>query len=197
MIHPLEGYTLLLASKSPRRRQLLSQIGLPLRIVDVDVVEITPQDTPVDLIAQNLADIKSKAYPSSKIGRNEVLVTADTVVVLDGKVLGKPHDPDEALAMLRALSGHSHRVYTGVSLCTPEKQALFTECTEVCFRQVSDEIIRRYVNEGQCLDKAGSYGVQDWFGMVAVERIDGCYYNVMGLPVSRLYCELEHLILKS
>lgn len=197
MIHPLEGYTLLLASKSPRRRQLLSQIGLPLRIVDVDVAEVTPPDTPVDMIAQYLADIKSKAYPSSEIGSNEVLVAADTVVVLDGIVLGKPHDSDEAVAMLRALSGRSHHVYTGVSLCTSGRQALFTECTEVCFRQVSDEIIMRYVNEGHCLDKAGSYGVQDWFGMVAVERIDGCYYNVMGLPVSRLYCELEHLILKS
>ncbi len=188
--------TLLLASQSPRRRQLLTQLGFPVRFVDVDVAEVVEPGTPVELIAAGLALLKSKGY-RQPLQRDEVLVTADTVVVHRGEVLGKPHDSAAAEAMLHSLSGDSHQVYTGVCLKTATQQVVFTEKSTVTFRPLSDETIRRYVSQGSCLDKAGAYGIQEWIGMVGVERIEGCYYNVVGLPVSRLYYELQQLMRKS
>ncbi len=188
--------TLLLASKSPRRRQLLTQLGFPVRFVEVDVDEVTEPGTPTELIPATLALLKSKGF-SHPLGADEVLVTADTIVAHRGRVLGKPHDAETAMAMLRSLSGDSHEVYTGVCLRSASQQVLFTEKTTVKFRLLSEETIRHYVDMGTCLDKAGAYGIQEWIGMVGVERIEGCYYNVVGLPLSRLYRELQQLIRKS
>ena len=183
---------LLLASKSPRRRELLSRLGIPVVFVDVDVDEVIPPSTPVELVPSGLALLKAKGY-TCPLEPDEVLVTADTVVALDGKILGKPHRREEAAAMLRSLSGNVHSVYTGVCLKCNSGQTVFTERTDVCFRQLSEKVIMDYVNEGACMDKAGAYGIQDSIGMVGVERIEGCFYNVVGLPVSRLFKELNAL----
>ena len=180
---------LLLASKSPRRRQLLSQLGFPVSIVDVDVDEVVGRDTTSEYVAASLAMVKSKGY-RKVLSEGEVLVTADTVVVLNNKVLGKPHSRDEAIAVLQSLSGNMHTVYTGVCLRSSRRQLTFTERTDVTFRKLDNATIVHYVNQGTCMDKAGAYGIQEWIGMVGVERIEGCYYNVMGLPLSRLYKEL-------
>lgn len=188
--------TLLLASKSPRRRQLLSQLGFPVRIVDVDVEEVVAPGISTEYIASSLALLKSKGY-TSPIGADEVLVTADTIVAHKGEVLGKPHNRQQAVSMLRSLSGDRHTVYTGVCLRNSRTQVLFTEKTEVVFRQLSNDTIEHYVEQGTCFDKAGAYGIQEWIGMVGVERIEGCYYNVMGLPLSRLYDELRQLSCRS
>lgn len=155
-----------------------------------------PPDTPVELISAGLALLKAKGY-ALPLAADEVLVTADTIVVHKGEVLGKPHSHQQAFDMLRSLSGDRHTVFTGVCLKSPERQVVFTERTDVIFRQLTENVISHYVDQNSCYDKAGAYGIQEWIGMVGVERIEGCYYNVMGLPVSRLYCELQQLIAKS
>ena len=180
---------LLLASKSPRRRQLLTLLGFPLTIVDVDVDEVVDKDTPVEYIAAGLALLKSKGYGGA-IADGDILVTADTIVVHRGEVLGKPRSHEDAVATLLSLSGDVHTVYTGVCLRSNKRQVVFSEHTDVYFRKLDMDTINTYVNQGTCMDKAGAYGIQEWIGMVGVERIDGCFYNVMGLPLSRLYNEL-------
>jgi septum formation protein len=188
--------TLLLASKSPRRRQLLVQLGFPVRFVDVDVDEVVEPCTPVEYVAASLALLKAKGYGTA-LADDEILVTADTIVAHRGEVLGKPRGREQAIAMLRSLSGDRHTVYTGVCLKSADRQVVFTEKSDVCFRRLDDETILHYVDQGTCFDKAGAYGIQEWIGMVGVERIEGCYYNVMGLPLSRLYFELQQLMRKS
>lgn len=187
--------TLLLASKSPRRRQLLAQLGFPVRYVDVDVDEVMDRQTPVELVAAHLALLKSRGY-KQQLGDDELLITADTIVAHKGQVLGKPRNREEAEQMLRSLSGDSHKVYTGVCIRSAARHVVFTEQTTVVFRQLSDEIINTYISQGTCFDKAGAYGIQEWIGMVGVERIEGCYYNVMGLPLARLYDELLTFVRK-
>ena len=186
---------LLLASKSPRRRQLLAEMGLPVECVTIDVDEHMTSPLPPDEVAEHLARRKVAAFPKEKIDDDSVLVTADTVVVLDGQVLGKPTDRDEAIAMLHRLSGRSHTVYTGVCLRSNSDEVSFTESTTVCFRELNDKDIDYYVDNYRPYDKAGAYGIQEWIGMVGVERIEGCYYNVMGLPVARLYALLSNRLL--
>ncbi len=195
-IVPVTSKMLLLASKSPRRRQLLSQLGFPVRIVDVEVDEVIEEGISVEHIAERLALLKSNAY-KEPLSENDILVTADTIVCHKGIVLGKPHDAEDAYRMLRDLSGDKHTVYTGVCLRTSTHSSLFTEASDVFFSPLSDEVINTYISQGTCFDKAGSYGIQEWIGMVGVERIEGCYYNVMGLPLSHLYHELLRLMRKS
>ena len=144
-------------------------------------------------VAEQIALRKAAAY-QGVLGHNEVLVTADTVVVHRNLVLGKPQSRDEAIAMLQDLSGDVHQVYTGVCLRTEARRVAFTECTNVHFRTLTQEEIDYYVDHYRPYDKAGSYGIQEWIGMVGISRIDGCYYNVMGLPVARLYEELKALV---
>ena len=187
---------LLLASKSPRRRELLSQLGFPVDYVNADVAETVSPDIPPHQVAAYLAQLKADGCRVT-LHDGDVLVTADTVVVHNGVVLGKPHSRDEAVEILRSLSGDKHTVYTGMCLVTKERKTVFTEESTVFFRQLDDETIIHYVNQGTCMDKAGAYGIQEWIGMVGVERIEGCYYNVMGLPLSRLYSELRQLMKKS
>ena len=182
---------IVLASRSPRRRQLVADLGFDVRFVDIDVDEVVPAGTaPVD-IPLHLAKLKVEGYDGT-LGKDELLVTADTVVVHGDTVLGKPHDKEDAYRMLRLLSGDRHQVYTGVCVCSNTRRESFVERTDVYFRQLSEETIRHYVEMGTCLDKAGAYGIQEWIGMVGVERIDGCYYNVVGLPVARLYDTIVH-----
>lgn len=184
---------LILASKSPRRRQLLGELGYPVEFINLDVDEHVPADTLASDTAEMLACRKAEACPAEIINDDTVLVTADTVVVLGDKVLGKPADRDEALHMLKTLAGRSHQVYTGVCLRTATRTLSFTEKTDVFFRPLSDEELAYYVDNYRPYDKAGAYGIQEWIGMVGISHIDGCYYNVMGLPVARVYESLQQL----
>ncbi len=183
---------LLLASQSPRRRQLLGALGLPVSYIDIHVDETLQQIPPAHLIAENLAARKSQGYTTPLL-HNQVLVTADTIVVHRNEVMGKPRSREEAFGMLQRLMGDVHQVYTGVVLRTEREQRHFTECTDVFFRPLTDKQIDYYLDNYSYMDKAGAYGIQDWIGMVAVQCIRGCYYNVVGLPVARLATELELL----
>lgn len=185
--------TLLLGSKSPRRRELLERLGIPCRMVDIDVDETLSEAVAPARVAETLARRKSLAYTTA-IADNEVLVTADTVVVYEDTVLGKPRSSEEAVAMLQMLSDCTHQVYTGVCLRGSESMVSFTECTDVSFHHLTLQEITYYVNTYRPFDKAGSYGIQEWIGMVGIDRIEGCFYNVMGLPVARLYKELKRLV---
>ena len=184
---------LLLASKSPRRQQLLASIGYPIEIVSIDVDEHVSPTLPAKEVAEHLARRKAAAYPVSSLAEDSVLVAADTTVVLDGRVLGKPANREEAVCMLHDLAGCAHTVYTGVCLRTLQQEISFTEGTTVHFATLSDEEIAYYVDHYRPYDKAGSYGIQEWIGMIGISGIEGCYYNVMGLPLARLYRELKTL----
>lgn len=184
---------LLLASKSPRRRELLAQLGISFSIVNVDVEEHVDAALPAAQVAEALAMLKAGAYTTA-MADGEVLVTADTVVVHQEQVLGKPHTRQEAVSMLQLLSGDVHQVYTGVSLRSNQRSVSFTECTQVHFRPLSMREIDYYVDHYRPFDKAGAYGIQEWIGMVGIERLEGCFYNVMGLPLARLYRELQAFV---
>lgn len=184
---------LLLASQSPRRRQLLAELGYPIEYISLDVEETTPAGMAASEVAGYLSRLKASAYPAEKLAEDQVLVTADTVVVHQGHVLGKPHSREEALQMLRTLAGNSHEVYTGVCLRTRARETSFIECTHVHFAPLCEEELAYYVDTYRPFDKAGAYGIQEWIGMVGIRAIEGCYYNVVGLPVARLYSELKKL----
>ncbi len=190
----LTPYRLLLASQSPRRRELLSGCGLNYELAPrFEEEECYPATLPAEEVAPYLSRLKSEGYPTPLTSR-DILLTADTVVIAQGRILGKPHDRDEALAMLGLLSGRSHRVVTGVTLRSEGLVHTFATTSEVCFREVSEEEIAWYVDHCHPYDKAGSYGIQEWIGYVAIERIEGSFYNVMGLPIQRLYVELEKFL---
>lgn len=187
-----KDYHLILSSNSPRRKELLAGLDLDFEIrVLSGVSECYPPDLPVDEIAEYIAKEKAEAYKSGLNGDN-LVITADTIVVLGDKVLGKPRTLDEAREMLRMLSGRTHRVVTGVCLSTADKQRSFSVVTEVTFKTLSDVEIDYYVKKYKPLDKAGAYGIQEWIGYVGVTSIRGSYFNVMGLPVQRIYDELQN-----
>ena len=193
-IEELKKYDLILASRSPRRRQLLADCGLEFSLAgDYEVVEEYPRDLPADEVAAFLSRLKSEAYPEP-LGGKDILITADTVVIADGRILGKPAGRETALDMLRSLSGRSHSVITGVTLRNGSRSRTFDSRTKVFFKQLSDEEIDYYVDRYRPYDKAGAYGIQEWIGYVAIERIEGSFYNVMGLPVQKLLTELEIFI---
>ena len=193
-IEELKEYDLILASRSPRRRQLLADCGLEVSLAgDYEVVEEYPRDLPADEVAAFLSRLKSEAYPEP-LGGKDILITADTVVIADGRILGKPAGRETALDMLRSLSGRSHSVITGVTLRNGSRSRTFDSRTKVFFKQLSDEEIDYYVDRYRPYDKAGAYGIQEWIGYVAIERIEGSFYNVMGLPVQKLLTELEVFI---
>lgn len=187
----LECYTVLLASKSPRRRELLSGLGISFRVVSPgDVKEEYPDTLPAEEVPEYLGRLKADAYmPLLQPG--ELLITADTLVICDGKIFGKPADADDAVRMLMNLSGHTHTVVSGVCLTTTERRASFSSRTQVKFAAFTEAEARYYVDNYNPLDKAGAYGIQEWMGYVACQSIDGSFYNVMGLPVNRLYEELK------
>lgn len=183
----LSRYHIKLASGSPRRRELLGMLGIPFDIIKPDnVAEVYPADLPPEQVAAYLARLKADAC-RPMCGTGDMVITADTTVVCGGEVLGKPAGADEARSMLRTLSGRTHTVYTGVAVMTADRTDSFTSATEVTFAPLSDEEIDYYIDRYRPFDKAGAYGIQEWIGAIAVGRIDGSYYNVMGLPVHRLY----------
>ena len=186
----LGRYRILLASNSPRRRELLAGLGIEYETVSLpDIDESYPSGLKGGEIPAYISKKKAESY-KSMMTEETLLITADTIVWLDGKVYGKPSDEKEAEEMLRQLSGNTHTVYTGVTLTTKEKERTFTVATDVKFAELSPEEIEYYVRKYSPLDKAGAYGVQEWIGYIGVESINGSYYNVMGLPMQRLYREL-------
>ncbi len=192
LLDKIRKYKLLLASASPRRRELLAKLGVDFEIcTGKEVDESYPDDVKIDDVAQYLARKKTEAYIEG-LGDDEIVITADTIVVYDGKVLGKPSDEIEAKTMLSSLSGHKHKVITGVAITSLQKQVLFSVETEVEFAQLEEVEIDEYVSAFKPLDKAGAYGIQEWIGCIGVKNISGSYYNVMGLPLHRLYTELKH-----
>lgn len=190
----LRPYRLLLASQSPRRRELMSGCGLPYELAPkYDCEEVYPDRLVAEEVPGYLSQLKSDAHPEP-LAPGDILLTADTVVVLDGRVLGKPRDRDEAFAMLRDLAGRQHTVVSGVTFRSATRRHTFSVCSDVWFRDLSDEEIAYYLNRCRPYDKAGSYGIQEWIGYAAIERIEGSFYNVMGLPIQRVYTELETFI---
>lgn len=193
MLDNLKNYRIVLASQSPRRKELLAGLGLEYETrVLPDVDESFPPELTGGDIPMYIAREKAEAYRPS-LAADELLITADTIVWLGGTVLGKPVDRDDALRMLGLLSGRTHEVYTGVCLTTIRWQHTFTARTEVRFCPLDEEEITWYVDRYRPFDKAGAYGVQEWIGYVGVEHIAGSYFNIMGLPVQRLYRELKKM----
>lgn len=186
-----KDYHIILASNSPRRRELLAGLDVDFEVrVVKGVSEVYPAGLPVMDVAGYVAREKAGAY-KDLLGGGAVVLTADTVVVLGGEVLGKPKDLDDARRMLRMLSGMTHHVVTGVCLTAADRQRCFSVVTDVTFRELSDGEINYYVDKYRPLDKAGAYGIQEWIGYVGVTSISGSYFNVMGLPVQRIYEELR------
>lgn len=187
------NYHIILASNSPRRKELLGGLGLDYEVRTLPGIDESYSDTlQGEDIPVYISSKKASAYLDS-LKNNELLITADTIVWLDGRVLGKPSDEEEACQMLRDLSGKTHQVITGVTLATTAFQKSFASVSQVTFASLTEEEIKYYVNHYHPMDKAGSYGVQEWIGFIGVERIEGSYFNVMGLPVQRLYRELVSL----
>lgn len=190
MLDNLKKYKVILASNSPRRKELLAGLGVDYEVRTLpDVDESYPDTLQGADIPLYIAKEKADAY-RNMLQPGELMITADTIVWLDGRVLGKPKDREDALCMLQDMSGRTHEVFTGVCITTTEWQRSFAAQTEVRFAELSEEEITYYVDKFQPMDKAGAYGVQEWIGFIGVENISGSYYNIMGLPVQRLYKEL-------
>ena len=188
---------LILGSQSPRRRELIGGLDRPFRAVSIDADESYPTHLQGGDIPLFISRAKARAYEGA-CEDGDILLTADTIVWLEGKVLGKPSSAADAIDMLRALSGHTHQVSTGVCILRRQagkwvEKAAFVDCTDVTFRELTDDEIAYYVDKYQPLDKAGAYGVQEWIGYVAVTALKGSFYNVMGLPVERVYEALKQL----
>ena len=182
----------MLASHSPRRRELLSQLRVPFNVIGLsDIDESYPTTMKKEEVPLYLANKKADAY-APNLRETDLLITADTLVILGDRILGKPKDRDEAIEMLTSLSGKTHRVVSGVCVTTLKRRITFSAVTEVKFCDLDCRDIQYYVDNFQPYDKAGAYGIQEWIGYVAVEWIRGSYYNVMGLPVHQLYEELKH-----
>ncbi len=183
-------YKIILGSASPRRQQLLRDMGFDFKVEVINADEsFWPEDLKKEEIAKYLARKKAASFHRD-LKNDELLITADTIVWRDGRVFNKPADTAEATGMLRTLSGGSHFVYTGVCLKTATKEKIFAGASEVFFKDLGDDEIAYYIEHNRPFDKAGSYGVQDWLGYTGITKIDGSFYNVMGLPVQQLYEEL-------
>ena len=190
----LKDYRLILASASPRRRELLADCDLDFELSEkFECEECYPADLEADKVAEYLSQLKSNAYPHA-LGERDILLTADTVVILGDKILGKPHSEEEARKMIASLSGATHKVVTGVTLRTAERTISFSAESMVSFRVLDSEEIDYYVEKYRPMDKAGAYGIQEWIGYIGIEGIEGSFYNVMGLPVQRLYTILKDII---
>lgn len=193
MFEHLKPYNIILASNSPRRRELLAGLGLDFSVnVLPNIDESYPPTLPSDNVAEHIACKKAEAY-KAVMHPDDLIITADTVVIVDNRILGKPHNAEEAIDMLKAISGKTHRVVTGVSITTSTTHRHFSVATDVTFASLSDEEIEFYVTRFKPFDKAGAYGIQEWIGYIGVTSLNGSYYNVMGLPVQRIWKELNAL----
>lgn len=190
----LKNYKLILASASPRRKILLEEMGLEFDVITKKIEEVYPSTySPIE-VAKHLSELKASAFSSDELLPNKIIITADTVVAIDDEIIGKPISRVNAVEILKKLSGREHKVITGVCLRSANKMHSFTASTEVYFKNLSDEEIKFYITTYLPYDKAGAYGIQEWIGHVAIEKITGSYYNVMGLPTHKLYEELQFFI---
>lgn len=189
-LSPLKKYDVILASNSPRRQELLKKLIPKFKIQVVPIEENYPKELAKDQIAKYLSELKSAAYQPTK---NQLIITADTIVSIGNEVLGKPKDYKDALEMLKKLSGKTHLVTTAVSIKTTDKLITFSDTTEVTFYKLTTQEMDQYVRNCQPLDKAGSYGIQEWMGYFGIKKMNGDYYNVMGLPLHKLYRALKKL----
>ena len=193
MLENLKKYHIILASNSPRRRELLGGLDIPFEVkVLPDIEEAYPKDLPVSQIAEYIAKEKAAAY-RDLMADDDLIITADTVVIVGDEVMGKPVDAEDACRMLRKLSGVTHQVTTGVCLTTKTIQRHFSVTTDVTFKQLTDDEINHYITVYKPYDKAGAYGIQEWIGYVGVTQLNGSYFNVMGLPVQRIYMEISKM----
>ncbi|MBL4653029.1 MAG: septum formation protein Maf [Flavobacteriales bacterium] len=183
----LKGIKIILGSQSPRRKELLSSLDIRFEVQVKEVDEVFPESLSNSQIAEHLAALKASVFSPLE---NEIVVTADTIVCLGTQILGKPKDKNEAINMLTDLSGKSHEVITGVVLKSREKEITFSDTTVVCFKELSNQEIEYYVAKYKPFDKAGAYGIQEWIGQIGITKIEGSYFNVMGLPTHRVYDEL-------
>jgi septum formation protein len=191
MLENLNKYEIVLASNSPRRKELLQRMGVNFKVRTLfGIDESYPDSLRGEDIVCYISRNKAKAYQSS-IAPNELLITADTIVYVDGEVMGKPKNAEQAKEMLHKLSGKTHQVITGVTIVTAKRTENFGVTSQVKFTNITDEEINFYVDNYLPFDKAGAYGIQEWIGIVAVEEIKGSYFNVVGLPVQRLYQKLK------
>ena len=194
LLNKLKDFNVVLASNSPRRKELLADLGINFEVRTIKGIdESYPAQLPVLDIAQYISRKKALVYQRDMSPR-DIIITADTVVILGDEVLGKPHSCEEACAMLRQLSGKTHKVVTGVTIVMQGHTSSFSAVTDVEFAPLNDQVINYYVDHYRPLDKAGAYGIQEWIGCVGVRHINGSFYNVMGLPLHRLYTELDRLL---
>lgn len=189
----LKQYHLILASGSPRRQELLKTLGIDFEIRLKPVDEIYPNHLSYSEISDFLAQLKAEPFKEELLPQ-DILLTSDTIVWFENEALGKPRSPEDAFIMIKAMSGNQHEVITSVCLTTTSKQITVNDITKVTFRSLTDEEIWHYINNYSVMDKAGAYGVQDWLGLTAVTKIEGSYFNVMGLPVHLVYETLKKLI---
>lgn len=188
-------YKILLASQSPRRKELMSQLDIAFDVLVKDSgEEVYPNELSYSEVPVYLARQKAQAYKDEYRNGNVLVITADTIVCCDNEVLGKPKDKKDAVRMLQMLSGNEHEVITGVVLTTADNQHTFTVSTKVFFKTLTGDEIEFYIENYKPFDKAGAYGIQEWIGMIGIERIEGSYFNVVGLPVQRLYTEIKKII---
>ncbi len=186
-LNNLKNKKLLLASKSPRRKQLLEDAGFTFEIINSkDIKEDIPKDILNEDAAVYLAELKANAY-KEELSENNILIAADTIVCLENNILGKPKDYKDAFQMIKSLSGKKHKVITGISILSTDKSESFASSTDVYFKDIPDEEIKFYIENYKPYDKAGAYGIQEWIGLTCIEKIKGSYFNVMGLPVQKLY----------
>lgn len=189
----LKDYSLILASNSPRRKQFLSDLGLDFEIRLKEIQEQYPKHLEGAQIAEYLSELKAKAYLSD-LRENEILITGDTVVWHNHKILHKPKNYEEAFAMLQELSGDQHEVISAACICSLQKQITVHESTQVYFKKMRSEEINFYIRNFQPYDKAGAYGIQEWIGKIGIEKIEGSFYNVMGMPVHQVYEALQNIV---
>lgn len=182
---------ILLASQSPRRKELLSSLGFDFEVVKIDCEEILPENIAIKDAAAYLSELKADAF--RKLEKDEVLLTADTVVAIDNQILGKPKDEADAKNMLQKLSGKTHQVYTGISVKTLDKTITETDVADVEMEEISDDEIDFYVKNYRPFDKAGSYGIQEWLGMAKIKNMNGSFYTIMGLPTHLVYKILNEI----
>jgi septum formation protein len=194
IIDKLNSYEIILASRSPRRQQLLQELGLKFEVVTREYSETYPEGLGGEEIARYVAHEKAASF-KNEISYNEIVIAADTIVWCNNRVLGKPVNRNDATRILKEISGNTHEVITGVSLLSQSKQFTFSDSTKVTFDSLSDEEIYYYIEKYRPYDKAGAYGIQEWIGIVACSHIDGSYFNVVGLPVQKLYKELQSFLL--
>ena len=187
----LKNHTIILASSSPRRQQFFRELDLDFIIQIKEVEEIYPKELEGTEITDFLADLKSK--PFTNLSKNDLLITSDTIVWLNDKALGKPKNEDEAFTMLKELSGKKHEVITSISIKSVAFQKIINDITTVYFKEITDEEINYYIKNHKPFDKAGAYGIQEWLGFIAIHKMEGSYFNVVGLPIHKLYKELMDL----